>query len=286
MTRAPRISKKQYRALLASFIADTTATQAVKQMIVRGERSVSRPCATRYFRRWREAIRDHQLARYPRFSGEVEIDLGFFGGRNAKGTSAERRRIDELPAGHQVAVRKHIQKLAKKQPVLGILNRGGDVFVLPVKSKSRLHLLGAVRMIVERGAVIYSDMEKGLGDLKFDGYMHRQINKARDGHVSPEGYHANGIEAFWREAKRGMSKNFRGLPRSTIDMHIKEREYRYNHRHDLIEALSALLTLNQPKSQASRRPSRQTSTYKTSPRRSSRIRRTSRTRSARAFLRE
>jgi len=253
--RAPRITAKQYTALLAAFIADTTAVQAVKQMIERDEDPVSKPCAIRYFRRWREIIRTHQESKYPRFTGEVEIDLGFFGGRGAKWTSAYVRKLTGLSAGRIVAKRKEIKKMAKKQPVLGILNRGGDVFLLPVKSKSAKHLIGAVRMVVEQGTVIYSDAEKGLGDLKFDGYIHRQINKARDGFVSPEGYHANGMESFWREARRGMSKNFRGIPRSTIDLHIKEREFRYNHRADLSQALKSLLANHQPHHQRHSRPS-------------------------------
>lgn len=248
----PHITKKQESALLAAFIADTTATQAIKQMIERGEKPVSKPCAIRYFRQWRELIRKHQEQRYPRFSGEVEIDLGFFGGRGAKWTSAYVRKLAGLEAGRIVAKRKEIKKMAKKQPVLGILNRGGDIFLLPVKSKSAKHLIGAVRMIVEQGTVIYSDAEKGLGDLKFDGYVHHQINKARDGFKSPEGYHANGIESFWREARRGMAKNFRGIPRSTIDLHIKEREFRYNHRKDFSRAFRALLPKPAKKSPAKR----------------------------------
>lgn len=272
----PHITDKQLRALLASFIADTTATQAIEQMIERDEDPVSRPCAIRYFRYWRELIRDHQLRKYPRFSGEVEIDLGFFGGRGAKWMSSYVRKLAGLPAGRIVAKRKQIRKYEKKkQPVLGILNRGGDVFILPIKSKNRLHLEGAIRMIVEPGAVIYSDMEKGLANLKLDGYIHHQIDHSK-GPVDANGYHINGIENFWREAKRGMTKNFRGIPRTTIDMHIKEREFRYNHRKDFSTAFRALL----PARDLPGKDKVATTNDRTPPLRRSRIRRKVRTNSA------
>ena len=250
LLREARITKRVQKQLFACFVKDLTAVQTAyhfkktasgKREKVAGIVDVSRPCATRYFRLWRGLIRQSLLRKYPRFSGEVEIDIGFFGGRAAKWTSAYVRRLAGLPAGRIVAKRKLIKKYeGRKQPVLGILNRGGDIFLLPLKSKSRAHLEGAVRMVVERGAVIYSDMEKGLSNLKLDGYTHHQINHSK-GPVSAQGYHINGIESFWREARRSMSKNFRGVPRSTLDLHIKEREFRYNHRHDLAKALTRLL---------------------------------------------
>lgn len=245
MTRAPRITEQQYTALLAAFISDTTAVQAVKQMILRGETPVSRPCATRYFRQWRQIITDSLLNTYPSFTGEVEIDLGFFGGRGAKWTSAYVRKLAGLSAGRIIAKRKMIRKYeAKKQPVLGILNRGGSVFIVPVKSKARAHLIGEITRVVERGAVIYTDMEKGLAKLKIDHFVHKRVDHSK-GPVDAKGYHINGIENFWREARRGMAKNFRGIPRSTLDLHIKEREARYNHRKDFAVWFKSLLTTSE-----------------------------------------
>lgn len=233
ITRAPRITKKQWDAVFTCFVQDTTAKQAAK---ITG---VSRTCANRYFRDWRERIFaacDHA----PRFEGEIEIDIGFFGGRASKFTSAYVRRLAGLDAGRIVAERKRVVKLKKnKQMVLGFLRRHGDIFLLIVESKSRRQLEAAVRLVVRKGSIIYTDMEKGLARLKFDGYTHHQINHSV-GYVD-KGRHINGIESFWREARRGMGKNFRGIPRSTLRLHIKEREFRYNHRHDLAGALKALV---------------------------------------------
>ena len=40
----------------------------------------------------------------------------------------------------------------------------------------------------------------------------------------------NGIEGFWGLAKVRLTK-FKGLPRHTFHLHLKETEWRYNHRH-------------------------------------------------------
>ena len=42
--------------------------------------------------------------------------------------------------------------------------------------------------------------------------------------------HINGIEGFWGLAKVRLAK-FKGLPQHTFHLHLKETEWRYNHRH-------------------------------------------------------
>ena len=43
--------------------------------------------------------------------------------------------------------------------------------------------------------------------------------------------HINGIEGFWGVAKVRLTK-FKGLPKPTFHLHLKETEWRYNHRQD------------------------------------------------------
>ncbi len=53
--------------------------------------------------------------------------------------------------------------------------------------------------------------------------------------------HVNGIERFWSFAKRRLVK-FNGIASHTFHLHLKETEYRFNHRHaDLYKALPSLL---------------------------------------------
>ena len=43
--------------------------------------------------------------------------------------------------------------------------------------------------------------------------------------------HINGIESFWSLAKRRLSK-FCGVPKRTFYLHLKETEFRFNHRNN------------------------------------------------------
>lgn len=244
ITRAPRIPKKVQDHIFDCFVADLTAVQTVLLAQKRAKKlgkswRVSRPCVNRWFRHYRELIYK-ATERAPRFEGEVEIDIGFFAGRASKYTSAYVRRLAGLDAGRIVAKRKEIRKeAAKKQMVLGFLRRHGDIYLLPINTKSRTQLEAAVRLVVVPGSIVYSDMEKGLDRIRLDGYTHHQINHAL-GYVDQKGNHINGIESFWRETRRSMGKNFRGVPRSTLMLHIKEREFRYNNK-DVASALEKLL---------------------------------------------
>lgn len=239
--RASRIPKKVQEHILGCFIDDLPATIAVRQATKRWKkRVVSRPCVNRYYRHYREVIYA-ATPHAPRFDGEVEIDIGFFAGRASKHTSAVVRRLAGFEPGRIVAARKEVKKQkAKSQMVLGFLRRHGDLYLLPINSKSRIQLESAVRLVVAKGATIYSDMEKGLANLKLDGYRHYPINHAL-GYTDTQGNHINGIESFWRGCRQSMSKNFRGIPRTTLLLHVKEREFRYNHRADLEQALKKLL---------------------------------------------
>jgi transposase-like protein len=42
--------------------------------------------------------------------------------------------------------------------------------------------------------------------------------------------HINGIESFWSYTKARLAK-FHGLRRETFPLHLKETEFRFNHRH-------------------------------------------------------
>ncbi len=54
--------------------------------------------------------------------------------------------------------------------------------------------------------------------------------------------HINGIESFWAYAKLRLSR-FKGLPKHTFYLHLKETEFRFNNRReDIYKRLLKLLT--------------------------------------------
>ena len=55
-------------------------------------------------------------------------------------------------------------------------------------------------------------------------------------------HHVNGIESFWTFAKRRLLK-FNGIPKNTFYPHLKETQFRFNHRHhDLYKTLLSCFT--------------------------------------------
>ena len=71
MNKKNGLSRYRQRKLVFLFCADLTATQAA---IVGG---VNRNTVNRYYRRFREAIRDHQRDLQDRFVGTVEVDESY-----------------------------------------------------------------------------------------------------------------------------------------------------------------------------------------------------------------
>ena len=57
-------------------------------------------------------------------------------------------------------------------------------------------------------------------------------------------FHIDGIESFWSYAKRKLAK-FNGVPRQTFHLHLKECEFRFNHREEnLSDRILTLLREN------------------------------------------
>ena len=94
---------------------------------------------------------------------------------------------------------------------------------------SKATLQGIIRGRVEPDTVIHSDGWRGydgLVDIGFDKHLrvHHGENEFANGER-----HINGIESFWSYAKRRLAK-FNGVSKHTFYLHLKETEFRFNHR--------------------------------------------------------
>ncbi len=117
----------------------------------------------------------------------------------------------------------------------GLFERRGQVYTEIVPDCSRPTLQGIIRGRVDPSAVINSDGWRGYNGLVDLGHGHFRIDHSNDKFAKPEesvlgAVHGSGIEGFWGLAKVRLAK-FKGLPRHTFHLHLKETEWRYNHRH-------------------------------------------------------
>ena len=209
MNKKNGLSRYRQRKLVSLFCADLTATQAA---VVGG---FNRNTVNRYFRIFREAIRDHQRALQEQFVGTVEVDESYFGATRKRGAPGARKR----------------GRGSGKQPVFGIYEREGRVFAEVVPDCKKKTLQRLIRGKVSLEATIMSDGWAGYDGLVDVGYgAHYRIKKseraAQDKPVFVDGrVHINGVESFWSYTKRRLAK-FNGT-RTNFELHLKESEWRW-----------------------------------------------------------
>jgi transposase-like protein len=212
-----RISETRFRNFLRCFALDLSATQAAEMT------RVHRNTANALYRRIRLRLAEESERESP-LSGEVELDESYFGPRRVPG--------------------KHGRGAGKKVIVFGLLKRHGRVYTQVVPNVRKSTLQQIIRGRVDLTSTIYSDYLNSYQGLVNVGYSkHYRLQHEQD-EFARGSAHINGIESFWSFAKRRLQK-FNGVPAHTFYLHLKECEWRFNHRdQDLYRELLRLLRAN------------------------------------------
>ncbi len=82
---------------------------------------------------------------------------------------------------------------------------------------------------VDPESVIHSDQWRGYNGLVDMGYKKHYRIRHGNNEFAHGIIHINGIESFWSCAKRRLEK-FHGIPKEKFNLHLKECEFRFNHR--------------------------------------------------------
>jgi transposase-like protein len=150
-----------------------------------------------------------------KFSGEVEVDETYIGGKARNMHKRDRAR------------KIHGTGWYGKTTVLGMVERGGQVRaeIVPDTKKPTLH--GRVRESIEPGASVYTDAHYGYTGLARD-YDHRTVDHAIqyvDGQV-----HTNVMENFWSLLKRGLHGTYISVEPFHLFRYLDERVFTFNER--------------------------------------------------------
>lgn len=190
-------------------------------------KQLERELGVTYKTAWRMAhlIRTKLMAQDAEpMEGPVEMDETYVGGRSRyRGTSGKGRGT-------------------KKQPVFGIVQRGGKVFATPVASVQSATLLPHVIERVLPASTIYSDelnSYDGLGSSP-QGYDHRRIHHSEKVYVSGD-IHTNTIEGFWSLTKNGIRGVYHAVSKKHLQGYLNEYAWRYNERNSPRAKFSTLL---------------------------------------------
>ena len=158
-------------------------------------------------------------------NGAVELDESYFGPRRVRG--------------------KRGRGAGGKTIVFGLFKRGGHVYTEIVPDCSKKTLQAIIRGKIDVAAMVNTDGWRGydgLVDVGFD--RHFRVRHGQDEFVQGAS-HINGIESFWSFAKACLQQ-FKGMPKHTFLLHLKESEFRFNHRYEGLYKLLLKLLRQQP----------------------------------------
>src|SRR5437763_5101849 len=200
--RCSKLSERKARQVIRYFAHDLTASKTAELV------GLTRRSVTVLFVKIRQRIAE-ECERASPFACEVEVDESYFGARRVRG--------------------KRGRGASGKTIVFGIFKRNGCVYTEIVPDCKKRTLQAIMRGRIALDAVINSDGWRGYDGLVDVGYSkHFRVHHGQDEFVQGT-HHVNGIESFWSFAKRRPQK-FNGIPVTTFNLHLKECEYRFNHR--------------------------------------------------------
>jgi len=213
-----KISEAKFRQLVRLFSLDLTASQIAELT------GLNRNTVNRYLGAIRVRLAEYCEAQSP-FGGTVEVDESYFGPKRIRG--------------------KRGRGAGSKTIVFGIFKRNGTVYTEIVPDCAKSTLQKVIRGRVEPNSVIHSDGWRGYDGLVDVGYekhfrVHHGANEFARGDR-----HINGIESFWSFAKKRLAK-FNGLRKEDFFLHLKETEFRFNHRRQDIYKTILKILLEKP----------------------------------------
>ena len=199
------VSDREFRQVLKMYCVDIGALTASKLT------GLNKNTTHRLYGLLRARVLEMAKGEAAPFTGSVEVDESYFGPRRVRGRRGR-------GSGRKVAV-------------IGLLKRKGKVFCSPVMNCSKAELIEVIRgQVLPRKSTIYTDGWRAYDGLVLEGYKHHRIHH-HDNEFARKHRHINGIESFWSYAKLRLAK-LRGVRWEYFYDHLKETEWRFNHRRD------------------------------------------------------
>lgn len=212
--RFSKLSEAKFRSLLRCFALDLTATQTAELS------GLSLRSVNTIFLRLRRKIAV-ECERQSPLEGVLELDESYFGPQRVRG------KVGRGCGGKTI--------------VFGLLKRGDKVYTAIVPNASKAALQAVIRGRASLSSVLHTDGWAGYHGLVDLGYDKHFRVEHRENVFAQQLNHINGIESFWSFAKRRLAR-FCGVPKHTFYLHLKETEFRFNHRNqNLYKALLHLL---------------------------------------------
>ena len=210
---------------LYAIYLDTTSLKSVSSMKLHRDLGITQKTAWHMQQRIREAFVDQGPNIL--FSGPVEVDETYMGGRRANMSNAKRKELADTGRG-----------AVGKVAIVGAKDRATKaVAARVVESTDKPTLQGFVVEHTSPDATVYTDEATAYEGLPFEhGAVKHSVKEFVRGQI-----HTNGMESFWSMLKRAHKGTFHKLSPKHLQRYVNEFAGRHNLREaDTIDMMTAL----------------------------------------------
>jgi transposase-like protein len=156
------------------------------------------------------------------FGGIVEADETYIGPRRYD----ERRRRDRWD----------------KEPVFGVIERGGKVKTWHIPRVNRHHVIAKLKDTISLEADLVCTDESPMYKRFPEGMTHEIVNHSAKEWVRGD-VHTGSIDGYWGLLKRAIIGSFHQVSIKHLHRYLSEAEYRWNHREEDLFALIVIRLL-------------------------------------------
>jgi len=164
-------------------------------------------------------ISDNQL------EGEVEVDETYIGGSINKMNHERKKKVQKIY---------HSQGMEHKKPVLGMVQRGGDVKAMTLQKAQGIEMRPILFKEINESSTVITD---GFGGYQYIDRVFKKHVKIQhsQGVYGIGAYNTNTIEGFWSILKRGIIGIYHFVSVKHLDNYLNEFTFRYNNRNESIQ---------------------------------------------------
>lgn len=195
-----------------AFWRASTSKKGISALEIHRQTGISYKSSLFMLNRIRFAMSDSTPSPLGPGGGDVEVDEVYIGGKpRNKGNNKRGRGTN-------------------KQPVLGMVERGGMVKTMPIANVTSATLKQAIRDNINANARIITDENSayhGTGE-EYSGGHETTCHSARE-YVRGD-IHSNTIEGFFSLVKRGINGIYHSVSKEHLHRYLAEFEFRYNRR--------------------------------------------------------
>ena len=216
-------SKLGFQVWLVATFLMATNLKSVSSMKLHRDLSINQRSAWFLAHRLRATLSKESTL----FSGPVEVDESYFGGRRRNMSNTRRKELTDTGRG-----------AVGKTAVVGVKDRATKrLAARVVESTDKATLQGFVIDHTAPGATVYSDDATAYESLPFD---HATVKHSLSEYVKGD-IHTNGIESLWSMLKRAHKGTFHKLSPKHLNRYVQEFAGRHNLReHDTIDIMGAV----------------------------------------------